>query len=291
MWQVLFVFKVAWYREWMFIIWAAPNAFPGERVPIAMLLKMISASRDRRIGPEIDQKSKIRPRIVQHTPSIYILYNHLHALHSHRTCYLLALPQFRTTMKSPPSPSLTTVTSGSRNRRSKRWQMVRICWLFKPEKNGKPTCQRGGDVEIFRNEGFLVRMGHHWHRIKNRKNYIYIYMYNRERERDYIYSIYIYVAFKQAARWWFTLSSIKLWTSSSNFPRSSGKSWSRAQSLALVRTPTLQISSDLQGMPWIGGVDMAWSEGKKGHIKWVHMDKIDLTRWRTIENNDRLEMD
>jgi len=78
--------------------------------------------------------------------------------------------------------------------------MVRICWLFKPEKNGKPTCQRGGDVEIFRNEGFLVRMGHHWHRIKNRKNYIYIYMYNRERERDYIYSIYIYVAFKQAAR-------------------------------------------------------------------------------------------
>ena len=159
MWQVLFVFKVAWYREWMFIIWAAPKAFPGERVPIAMLLKMISASGDRRIGPEIDEKTKTPPRVVEHTTSIYIhlqscIYIYIYVC----VCFFifsitieqvehaiswLALPQFRTTMKSPPSPSLTTVTSGSRNRRSKRWQMVRICWLFKPEKNGKPTFQPG----------------------------------------------------------------------------------------------------------------------------------------------------
>lgn len=32
-----------------------------------------------------------------------------------------------------------------------------------------------GDVEIFRNEGFLVRMGHHWHRKKTGKT-IYIYV-------------------------------------------------------------------------------------------------------------------
>ena len=121
--------------------------------------------------------------------SFTTFYNHLHALHSHRTCYLLALPQFRTTMKSPPSPSLTTVTSGSRNRRSKRWQMVRICWLFKPEKNGKPTCQRGlrGCWNI---QKWRVSCQDGSSLASNKKPEKLFY---RERERLYIYIIiYIY---------------------------------------------------------------------------------------------------